>query len=212
MEWMALLPITIVLVWIWEKIFGKFYPEREEKLPALGKAALAEIDEKLDEIFELLRDFDARNGEDPDVGGFGDREEVSGYIRFDLYRLFAYLSAWDGVVTREERGVMKSVLGYAPTEEEILSFAAEMDQEMENDGYIFSPICYRLVRLEPGTARSYLEKLGAIGRIMLRESGETKNDGALEYFLLTGRMAIDTHSGRYSREDSEELEHLSTVS
>jgi hypothetical protein len=190
MELAIAIVIGILALWFLERQIGRSLDAYDLALPQVEERVVEEVDGHLKEILDRLEEFAENRDIDIEDEAFG-RQEIAGSIRFDLFRLFAYLSAWNGVVTPKELALIKSVIGYALYETDILSIAEEMDKGMGEDGYFYSSLCFRLARIDPEMARWYLEKLTEIGRIFLRETGDGDAGTALDYFRLMGRISIE---------------------
>ncbi len=193
MEIATVIVIGILALWFFERRIDGSLEAYDRSLPEVEERVVEEIDGHLQEILEMLEEFSRRH-ETEDLAEEFESKQTVGSIRFDLFRLFAYLSAWDRTVTPGEQALIESVVGYTLDEKDLLSIAEEMDRQMGEEGYLFSLLCVRLARIEPDTARRYLEKLIEIGRIFLRETGETDARIALDYFALMGRISIQSHS------------------
>jgi hypothetical protein len=194
MEFAALIGIGIVMLWMVDRSIVEPNKEFASLHSDANERVAIEIEGHLEEIFDLVGSFAERNGSASAMSGGYDRDKIVGYVRFDLYRLLAYLVSWHGDASSETLARMKEILGCEIAEEEVRSIREEMEGEMENPGYIFSPLCFRISRVEPDTARRYLEKLIEIGRIFLWETGETNARIALDYFALIGRISIQSHN------------------
>ena len=179
----------IVVVWILGGIMvlsEKFRRRESDEVPDPDNRILGEIDELLTEVFErcercVRRQPPDRFGEE----GCLDRDRIRMDIHMDVLHLFSYLAVEEGGTTRTVRSIMRGVLGYVPSEESIASMAESVKRSLSEQDFIFSPLCVHLVRLGCWEeAKSYLQTLTSIGRILLREMGR-EDSKALERFVVT---------------------------